>query len=239
VAETEEVRYADPAGLADGIAERLITRIGEIQATGRSPQVCLTGGRIATAVYARLGTDGVRAAVDWTDVDWWWGDERFVAADSDDRNDTPALQALAPLGIAPHRVHRMPADDGSTSLDDAAAAYATELGVTVFDVCLLGVGPDGHVASLFPGHPSASAGTAVGARAIPVRDSPKPPPDRISLTLEVINASAQVWFCVSGQDKADAVGWARTGSTDVPAGQAHGTERTLWLLDAGAAVATC
>lgn len=235
MAETEEVRYADPAELADGTAVRLITRIGEVQATGRSPQVCLTGGRIAAAVYARLGTDGVRADVDWTEIDWWWGDERFVPADSDDRNDTPALQALAPLGIAPHRVHRMPADDGSTRLDDAAAAYAVELGDTVFDVCLLGVGPDGHVASLFPGHASITAGPTVGARAIAVRDSPKPPPDRISLTLEVINASAEVWFCVSGADKADAVGWARTGSADVPAGHVHGTERTLWLIDAAVA----
>lgn len=228
--------YADATALTDGIAERLVSTIAAVQASGRTPQLCLTGGRIATAVYQRLGVDGLRAeGVDWADVAWWWGDERFVGADSEDRNDVPALRALAPLGIAPHLVHRMPADDQPVGLDDAAAAYAAELGDTVFDVCLLGVGPDGHVASLFPDHPSSDAGAGAGARAIAVRDSPKPPPDRISLSLEVINASAEVWFCVSGADKADAVGWARTGSRDVPAGHVQGVARTLWLVDEAAA----
>ena len=236
MAEHELVRFADGATLADAIAERLVGVMAAVQAAGRTPQICLTGGRIATAVYQRLGVDGVRAdGVDWTDVGWWWGDERYVAVDSDDRNDTPALQALAPLGISPHLVHRMPADDQTQSLDDAAAAYATELGDTVFDVCLLGVGPDGHVASLFPDHPSSSAGAQPGARAIAVRDSPKPPPDRISLTFAMINASAEVWFCVSGADKADAVGWARTGSRHVPASQVHGASSTVWLVDEAAA----
>lgn len=230
--------YADADALSDAIAKRLVATVADVQAQGRTPQICLTGGRIATAVYQRLGVDGVRVdGVDWTDVGWWWGDERYVAVDSDDRNDTPALQALAPLGISPHLVHRMPADDQTQSLDDAAAAYATELGDNVFDVCLLGVGPDGHVASLFPDHPSSRAGAEPGARAIAVRDSPKPPPDRISLTFAVINASAEVWFCVSGADKADAVGWARTGSRDVPAGQVHGASRTVWLIDEPAASA--
>jgi len=232
VAEPEVVEYADAAELAAGVAARLVTRVAEVQATGGTAQICLTGGRIATAVYQRLGTDGVRSTdVDWTELELWWGDERFVPAESGDRNDIPALTALAPLGIAPHRVHPMPADDGSVGLDAAAEQYAADLGSTTLDLCLLGVGPDGHVASLFPDHPSSST----PGRVIAVRDSPKPPPDRISLTLDVINASAEVWFCVSGADKADAVARARAGDTDLPAGRVRATERVVWLLDRAAA----
>ena len=88
----------------------------------------------------------------------------------------------------------MPASDGGLDLDQAAEAYARELGDVIFDICLLGMGPDGHVASIFPEHPSSYAEGEV----IPVRASPKPPPERISLTLPVINRSHEVWFVVSG-----------------------------------------
>ena len=112
----------------------------------------------------------------------------------------------------------------------AAAAYAAELGDTTFDICLLGMGPDGHVASLFPGHPSSNAAGDV----IAVRESPKPPPERISLTLPVINRSAEVWFVVAGADKAEAARIALAGGP-VPAGRARGQLRTVWLLDDAAA----
>jgi 6-phosphogluconolactonase len=125
----------------------------------------------------------------------------------------------------------MPASAEGLDLDAAAAAYAAELGQLVFDVCLLGMGPDGHVASLFPDHASAAA----SGRVIAVRNSPKPPPERISLTLEVINASREVWFVVSGSDKAAAATWALTGSRAVPAAGVAGVDSTLWLLDTEAA----
>ena len=98
---------------------------------------------------------------------------------------------------------------------------------------LLGLGPDGHVASLFPEHPSSQA----SGRVIAVRNSPKPPPDRLSLTLEVLNTSAEVWFLVSGEDKAEATALALQGAgpVQVPGANAHGTDRTLWLLDQAAA----
>ena len=105
--------------------------------------------------------------------------------------------------------------------------------LTVFDICLLGMGPDGHVASLFPEHPSSYA----DGRVIGVRSSPKPPSERLSLTLEVINRSAEVWFCVTGSDKAAAarLAFSGAGPIQVPAAGVRGRERTLWLIDRDAA----
>lgn len=221
--------------VAEAIAARLIARVGELQDhRGAVPQICLTGGRIATKAYQHLTDDGPRSQVDWGLVGFWWGDERWVRADSEDRNDGPVLEIWRDaLPLNPDRVHPMPSTMSGISLDDAAARYAGELGETCFDICLLGVGPDGHVNSIFPEHPSAHA----EGRVIAVRSSPKPPPDRISLTLEVVNQSREVWFCVSGADKADAVAMALLGAGDVqvPAGGARGTERSIWLLDPEAA----
>jgi 6-phosphogluconolactonase len=230
----EVLFHAGPDDVAEALATRLIARLAELQRDFQSPQVCLTGGRVATKAYQRLAEIASRAAVDWSKVDLWWGDERFVPAEDDDRNDKPALDLLRPaLNLAPARIHPMPASDAGLSLDEAAEAYATELGSTVFDICLLGMGPDGHVASLFPEHPSAHAIGSV----IAVRSSPKPPPLRTSLSLEVINASREVWFCVSGEDKAAALTMALLGAGPVqlPAAGVAGRERTLWLVDKAAA----
>lgn len=230
----EIVLYDGADEVAEALAVRLVERLAALQSSGHDPQIALTGGRIATSAYARLAADGPTSSVDWSRVDLWWGDERFVAADSDERNAKPALDLLRqPLGLSADRVHEMPATDSGLNLDDAAVAYADEIGGTAFDVCLLGLGPDGHVASLFPGHPSSRAAGEV----IAVRNSPKPPPDRLSLTLPVINRSSEVWFVVSGADKADAVALSLvpTASPPVPGAGAHGTTRTLWLIDQEAA----
>ena len=231
--EPEIVLHADADAVAEALATRLTARLAEIQADARVPQLALTGGRIATKAYQRLAAEGAASAVDWSRVDLWWGDERFVASDDDDRNDLATLQLLRDaLPLDEQRIHQMPASDGGADLDAAAAGYAAELGSTVFDVCLLGMGPDGHVASIFPEHPTFST----PGRVIAVRNSPKPPPDRISVTLEVINASRQVWFLVSGRDKAAAAKQAlEGGQPPVPAAEISGVERTVWLLDEEAA----
>ena len=212
---------------------RLQARLAEIQLEFRVPQLALTGGRIATKAYGNLGAEGAKSAVDWSRVELWWGDERFVPAEDADRNAEPTLELLSGLRLNPDRVHRMPAADAGLELDQAAEAYAAELGETVFDICLLGLGPDGHVASLFPEHPSSYAEGEV----IPVRASPKPPPERLSLTLPVINRSREVWFVVSGSDKAAAAKMALLGAgpVQVPAAGVAGAERTLWLMDTEAA----
>ena len=231
----EIIVHDGPDDVAEALAARLTATLADVQARGGTPQLCLTGGGIATQAYARLAQDGP-GDVDWSRVDLWWGDERFVPAGDADRNADGTLAVLpGPLRLDDAFVHVMPASDAGLDLDEAAAAYATELGDTVFDVCLLGMGPDGHVASLFPGHPGlAEPGTVIG-----VRNSPKPPPERISVTMEVINRSRQVWFCVSGAEKAEAVAKGvlgpGPGPDPVPAASASGTEATVWLVDTAAA----
>jgi 6-phosphogluconolactonase len=230
----EILLHTGPDEVAEALAARLMARLTEIQRDFRIPQLALTGGRIATRAYERLGSEGPNSAVDWSRVELWWGDERFVPAEHPDRNAKQALDLLAkPLALNPDRIHQMPASDGSLDLDQAAEAYARELGDAVFDICLLGMGPDGHVASIFPEHPSSYEEGAV----IAVRASPKPPPERLSLTLPVINRSHEVWFVVSGTDKAAAAKMALLGAgpVQVPAAGASGVERTLWLMDRDAA----
>jgi 6-phosphogluconolactonase len=180
-------------------------------------------------------------------VDVFWGDERFVPADSDDRNDRPADRLLfdrEPFSAAVR--YPMPASDGEfgDDLDAAAAGYAATLraarreddtaDVPSFDVVLLGIGPDGHCCSLFPDHPSSSD---LSAPVIPVRNSPKPPPLRISFSFDTLNTAREIWVIASGSGKAEAAARAIAGAdrTEVPSAGAQGRERTLWLLDRDAA----
>lgn len=212
------------------LAGDLVGAVSAAQAEGRVAALCITGGRAPLELY-RLLADKYADAVDWRAVDLWWVDERYVPADSSDRNAEPALELLAGLALDPSRVHPMPADDG-TALDAAAAGYAELVGDTVFDVCLLGMGPDGHCASLFPDHPEART---VGTSAIPVRNSPKPPPDRISLTLEVINRSAAKFLLVTGADKAEACARAHDEAGPDSALPVARVTDPVWYLDADSA----
>ncbi|NHC45451.1 6-phosphogluconolactonase [Motilibacter aurantiacus] len=232
----------DKEVLAAAIAARLITALADAQALRGTASVVLTGGGIGLGALRAVAASPALGAVDWSRVDFWWGDERYLPAGDPERNETGARSALLDvLEVSPARVHVM----GAASPDGpeiAAEAYVAELAtaapegsaVPAFDVCLLGVGPDSHVASLFPEHP----GTQDTRPAFAVHGSPKPPPVRISLSFEAIRAAREVWLLVAGAEKADAVALALSGEAgerQVPAAGAYGTERTLWLLDAAAA----
>jgi len=232
--------------LAQAAAARLVTRLVDVQSTGRAPSLVLTGGSIAARTYAAVAGSPAHAAVDWGRVDLWWGDERFLPAGDPDRNETQARDALlGTVPVDPGRVHPMPASDGPSGgdPDQAGADYAEELrratrpedhgAVPVFDLLLLGVGPDGHVASLFPEHPALYDERTVTA----VRGAPKPPPTRLSMTFPTLLSAREVWFLVAGSDKAQAVRLALSGAgrMQVPAAGVRGRQRTLWLLDRDAA----
>ncbi len=236
---TEVSVVADADTLARTVAEQLLDRLRSIQAAGRVPSIALTGGSIAVKIYRALAQLDSEA-VDWTQVDFWWGDERYVAADSSDRNDRGVeLALLDVVGADPERVHAMPAaDESHADVATAASAYAQELrthGGGQFDLVLLGLGPDGHVASLFPGFPQLEA----HAIAVPVIGSPKPPPERITLTFTALNRTREVWFVVSGEDKAEAVARSLADEGSVHQTPARGItcENRTWWLDEPAASA--
>lgn len=223
------------AALADAVARALVDQLATAQSAGRTPAVCLTGGTIAAAVYDSLARVGVGAGVDWSRVDFWWGDERFVAPDSDERNDRLPVAVLVELGADPARLHPMPAHDAG-GVEAAAERYAGHLvsaGPAEFEVVLLGIGPDGHVASLFPGHPALAEGER---SALGIADSPKPPAERVTLTLPTLNRARRVWFVASGADKASAVAAAQSHGavTEIPARGVRGRLETRWWLDAEA-----
>jgi 6-phosphogluconolactonase len=245
----EVIVYRDGTLLAQAVAARLVTGLTDAAAARGRASVVLTGGGIGTKVLEELAAAPARDAIDWRQLDIWWGDERFVPVGDPDRNETGARAALLDhVDVDPARVHPMPGPDGPDGDDpDAAAArYASWLAdaakpagqgpVPAFDVLMLGIGPEGHVASLFPGLPALDDGRPVVA----VRNSPKPPPIRLSLTLPSIQAAREVWILASGEEKADAVALALSGDdpAPVPAAGARGRQRTLFLLDGAAAAKT-
>jgi 6-phosphogluconolactonase len=241
------VVHRDKELMAQAAAARLITKVVDAQASRGYASVVLTGGRNGNGLLAALAAAPARDAIDWGRIDLWWGDERFLPEGDPDRNDTQARAALLDsVPVDPARVHPMPASDGpyGADVDAAAEAYAAELAksagpenhgsVPSFDVLMLGVGPDTHVASLFPELPAVreTERTVVG-----VHGAPKPPPTRVTLTLPAIRSAREVWLLAAGEDKAQAAAIALSGAGEVqaPAAGAHGRSRTLWLLDAAAA----
>jgi 6-phosphogluconolactonase len=237
--------HRDAGVLAEAVAARLITRLVDTQAARGSAHLVLTGGTIGIAVLAAVAATSARDAVDWHALDIWWGDERFLPVGDPDRNDTQAREALLDhVDLNPRRVHWMGSPAGGTSPEDGAEAYADELRaaarpedhgpVPSFDVLLLGMGPDAHIASLFPGQPALYE---QDRSVVAVHGSPKPPPTRLSLTLPAIQAAREVWAVAAGAEKAQAVHLALSGAgvVQVPAAGARGRQRTLFLLDRPAA----
>jgi 6-phosphogluconolactonase len=243
----EVVIHHDEDVLTQAVAARLITRLVDRQSATGSASVVLTGGTIGIAVLTAVAKTPARDAIDWQRLDVWWGDERFVPTGHDDRNEVQAREALLDqVPVDPTRVHPMPPDDGAFKADPEAAAeaYAADLkraarpedhaDVPSFDVLMLGVGPDAHIASMFPGMPALYE---TERTCVAVRGAPKPPPTRITLTMPAIQAAQEVWVIAAGESKAGPVRMALedSGVVQVPVAGALGRSRTLFLLDSAAA----
>lgn len=241
----EVLVHRDAESLAEAVAARLVTRLVDVAAARGRVHVSLTGGRIGIRVLSALAASPSRDSVDWSLVHVWWGDERYVESDSPDRNERQAREALLDhVALDPAHVHPMPSLDSGLDVDAAAVAYAAELkaaarpedhaDVPAFDVYLLGMGPEGHINSIFPQSPAAheTVRTVVG-----VRGCPKPPPTRVTMTFPAIQAAREVWLVESGAEKAEAVRLAvgDAGQLQIPGAGARGRERTLVITDEAAA----
>ncbi|MCU1525604.1 MAG: 6-phosphogluconolactonase [Microbacteriaceae bacterium] len=235
--------HSDKQTLAGSVAARFITKVVDLLDQQAEVNVVLTGGTVGIGVLEAINASPARDSVDWSRIVLWWGDERWLPRGDAERNDTQARSALLDhVSLRPENIHWCPAPDAIDDLDAAAVLYSAELAAAApegaevphFDVTFLGVGPDGHIASLFP----ESEGILVtDATVIAVRNSPKPPPERLSLSLPVINSSDRIWLVLAGPDKASALGLALAGAStlEVPVAGVEGRLRTVFFVDREAA----
>lgn len=242
------VPHQDKAALQLAGATRIINVAATAVAAHGIAHISLTGGTMGIAVLAGIAENPLRATVDWSKVHFWWSDERFVETGHADRNEQQAKDALlSQLDLPSGNLHIMGASDTFETPEAAAEAYTAELaryapeGETgpLFALTLLGMGPDGHIASLFPDREEILDADGI---AIAIHNSPKPPPTRVSLTLPVINYSERIWFLIAGSDKAGATSRLKAASvvaeqeltaqvlTETPAAGARGLLETLILV---------
>ena len=190
MSDVELIVVDDAEAVADAVAQRLA------RAAADGGHIVLTGGKTPERAYERAAA----LASDWSRVELWWGDERCVPPDDEDSNYGMAKRALLDrLERPPLAVHRI---EGERGKDAAADAYEHELGSTVLDLLLLGIGPDGHVASLFPEKPSLDE---TERRVVGSEPGLEPWVDRVTMTLPTLRAAKEIVFVVSGKAKADAV----------------------------------
>ena len=223
-------RFKDGASVAQAVAEDLFTFVKDGLADGKTLNLALTGGTVGIASLA------ASKAYPYNELPLerlhiWWGDERFVASDSDDRNALQARKAwLDALNLPKSNIHEFPSTDSGMTAPVAAKAFENDFstrGIS-FDLMLMGMGPDGHIASIFPGLTSSDGAGLVFAEL----ESPKPPKERLSFNYEVINSASQIWFTVAGADKAEAVSSVFSGSpVQLPAARVQGKEKTVWYVD--------
>ena len=230
-----------PQTLAEVAVQRFVSLAeAEVKERGRF-SVALSGGSTPKAMFKLLASNDYSDQVAWDKVFVFWGDERFVPPDDQESNYRMARETLldhVPLPAA----NIFPVPTVGSTPEAAAQAYAETITAFFgretprFGLILLGMGPDGHTASLFPGHPEPSA--PGDELVIAVRDSPKPPPDRLSFTYRLINAAHHVLFLVGGADKAATVQQVLEGPRRVAELPSQGVQPdgTLeWLLDEAAA----
>lgn len=200
--------------------------------------LAISGGAITTSLLPSLLP--FVGEVDWSRVRVWLVDERYVPAGDEDRNDDQAWEGFFRAAIGVEFV-RMPTSDvsapGAGSLDDATAAFAATwaelMGERSFDIALIGMGPDGHICSLFPGRVDMNEASPILA----IRNSPKPPPQRITVSMPVMRACGEVWLTTAGSAKADALGRAFAGASplDIPVAGVLAPTTRVYLDEAAAA----
>jgi 6-phosphogluconolactonase len=244
----EILKFPDGPSVAVAAADAFIDSARALLKAKHEIHVSITGGTVGILTLAKIAEHPGCEALDWANIHLWWGDDRFVPVGHPDSNAKQAQDALlgSLLFLNPANVHAFPSyqpeleESIDEQLDNARDAFAAEVERFIapgasqpyFDITLLGMGPDGHIASLFPGHAAPPTGVSVIAE----HNSPKPPPQRLSFTYEAINNSGEIWFVVAGADKAEAVSVAFSDAPDrLPVGRVHGLTKTVWFIDDAAA----
>jgi len=238
---TEVRKYADADAVATAVAQAVVARLETVLEAQEVTHLAVTGGSVGILSLAKLGK--LQSGVDWTRVHVWWGDERFVPNGSADRNSSQASAVwLDGSEVPAANIHEFPSSETGQPLGAAALEFAAELhrmktdgyDHPVFDIVLLGMGPDGHVASLFP---DSTTGELHGPWVLAEHDSPKPPPERLSFSFDLLNSAREVWFTVAGLDKAPAVTRVfEEANCGLPAAKVSGTEKTIWFVDSAAGI---
>ena len=216
--------YENASELASALADEAMEIIALHLLESAVCHMALTGGSLGSQFACRLVELVNAQSVELTGLHIWFSDERFEASESRLRNAKPVRDGLKNLSVM---VHEVKSTDDGISVSDAAASYGAELSEIEMDICVLGLGPDGHVASLFPYHWDPQE----RARAVAITDSPKPPAERVSFSMDYINASSQVWIIAAGKSKAIAVSQVLDGNRDIPAGHVKARELTRLIVD--------
>jgi 6-phosphogluconolactonase len=236
-ANRQVIVVADPATQAQAAAERLITRIG---ANSGRVAICLSGGSSPKQLFELLATDAYRSRIPWDRVHWFIGDERFVSADDPRNNMRMARQAFLDKCAPAANVHPISTDTADPA--EAARRYESELksfyganeldsARSLFDLVMLGVGPDGHTASLFPGYPAVDETRRWVTEVPEAHVEPFVP--RVTLTLPTLASCREMMFEASGAGKRAILARVFDGE-DLPANRAHSQGETVWLLDKAA-----
>lgn len=239
-----EVRKAiNSLDVAQQASSEIVETIKAVLAKKNSVHIALTGGTVGILTLEVLGKSISEQNLDVSKVHFWWGDERFVESYSADRNFNQAKNAMPNMfGAESEKIHPFPSSDDGLELEAAQREFSAHM-KTVFgesqpamDLTILGMGPDGHIASLFPGM------NHDGDLVLSVANSPKPPAQRLSFSMNLINRSEKIIFVVAGIDKAEAVEAVhKNPDCDLPAAKVEAKGETLWIIDeaAGAAFWSC
>ena len=216
--------YADSQELAEEVTSQILLAIESGLLAKGEFNLVLTGGTLGVQISQYLLAAWNSAPEMYLGLHIWWSDERFVEIESPDRNAAPLHGRLTNKNIV---LHESLAPDSPANIEEAVADYRDSLIGKQIDLNILGVGPDGHVASLFPGIADLDDQRSIFA----ITDSPKPPPARISFTMKTINEATEVWIVAAGESKSDAVAKIIEGDLSIPASYVSAQERTRLIVD--------